>query len=82
MLDEAVEQINKALKINPGFAKAYNTRGAAYYNKGLYDRAISDYSKAIEIKPKYAEAYYNRGYTYDEKGLNDRLFLILTKPLK
>ncbi|MBW1915530.1 MAG: tetratricopeptide repeat protein [Deltaproteobacteria bacterium] len=59
--DQAISDFNKAIQINPRFAKAYYNRGVAYKRKGQYDQAISDYNKAIEINPRDALAYYNRG---------------------
>ena len=48
---------------------AYNNRGIAYRNKGLYDQAIADYSKAIALGPKFVNAYTNRGNAYYDEGL-------------
>ncbi len=62
--DQAISDYNKALEINPRFAKAYNNRGLAYKKKGKYDQAISDYNKALEINPRYADAYLHRGIVY------------------
>ena len=49
-------------------ATAYNNRGVAYHDQGLYDRAIIDYGRAIDVRPDYANAYYNRGGTRHETG--------------
>ncbi len=70
--DRAIDDYNKALKINPLFADAYNNRGLAWNNKGDYDRAIADYNKALEINPRDAEAYNNRGLAWHNKGNYDR----------
>ena len=51
---------------------AYNNRGVARHQKGLYDQAISDYSKAIEINPNYDLAYFNRGLCHFKKGHCDK----------
>ena len=70
--DEAIEDYNGAIALNPKFDMAYNNRGVAYADKGQYDRAIEDYNRAIEINPKFADAYYNRGNAYVKKGQYDR----------
>jgi tetratricopeptide (TPR) repeat protein len=70
--DKALEYLDKAISLDSNYAKAYNNRGNAWYNKGDYDLAISDYNKAIELNPRYAKAYYNRGVAWDDKGNYDR----------
>ena len=58
----AIEDYNKAIKINPKFSKAYYGRGVAKGNLGDYRGAIEDYDKAtIWVNHKFADAYYNRG---------------------
>ena len=59
----AIENLTKAIEINPEYAEAYNNRGNAKKNLLKYQEAIADYNKAIEINPKDAVAYYNRGNT-------------------
>jgi len=45
--DKAISDYNKAIEINPGYAAAYNNRGAAYYDNGQYDRACSDWKPVV-----------------------------------
>ncbi len=61
--DGAIEDCNKAIQLDPMYAKAYNVRGNAEKEKGNHDGALADYNKAIELDPKYAAPYYNRGNT-------------------
>ncbi len=61
---EAIPLLDKAIELNPKFAKAYTNRGAAYAQLGQYTKTVSSHTKAIELNPKYAEAYYKRGLTY------------------
>ena len=39
MYDNAVVQFEKALAIDPNYAKAYNNLGLVYYAKGMFDEA-------------------------------------------
>ena len=58
--DEAVADLNKAIKLFPDLAYSYyraNLRALS----GSLPEAFEDYSKAIEQNPNFAEAYYNRG---------------------
>ena len=63
--DRAIACFNKAIEINPVYAKAYNNRGIAYAkSKDQHNKAISDFNKVIEINPRDADAYINRGIIY------------------
>ena len=64
MYDQAIEEINKAIEINPNDAIAYGMRGNAYLEKHQYDKAVFDLNKAIQINPNLAEIYGLRGATY------------------
>ncbi len=57
----AIEDYNKAIKINPKLSEAYHNKGVAKAYLGDYRGALKDFDKAIEINPMFAEAYYNRG---------------------
>jgi tetratricopeptide (TPR) repeat protein len=82
---KAIEYLNKAIKLQPDYARAYIGRGLAYFDLDLYQLAIKDYSEAIRMKPDYADAYYNRGLTYLLLGqyqlaIKDYSETILLKP--
>ncbi|MDB4864636.1 tetratricopeptide repeat protein [Pirellulaceae bacterium] len=55
---------NKAIRLDPTIADAYNTRGLAYLAKWEPDKAIADFNKAIELNPYDAIFYENRGRAY------------------
>jgi protein O-GlcNAc transferase len=59
-MQDAVRQIDAALKINPKVAIAHNNRANALQALGQRQEAIKSYGRAIALKPDYAEAYYNR----------------------
>jgi len=81
-VERAIADYNKAIALDPKFAKAYTNRGVAYRKKGESDRAIADFTKAIALNPKSAAAYYNRGYTYANKGEYDRAIADFRKALE
>ena len=81
-LDGAIESYNKAIKLKPDYAEAYNNRGTAWEGKKEYDKALKDYDKAIELEPNYAVAYYNRGNTWGEKGEYDKALKDLNKAIE
>jgi hypothetical protein len=61
---KAIGDYDKAIEINPSYARAYNNRGVAHSELGNDRQAIGDFARAIEILPRFAEAYYNLGATY------------------
>ena len=62
----ALDFINKAIKIKPNFAEAYNEQGNALNELKKLEEAIKSYNNAININPKYADAYYNKGLVLHE----------------
>jgi tetratricopeptide (TPR) repeat protein len=60
----AIDEVNKAIKIEPNFAEAYYIRGTINRDEGRYKEAISDLDQAIKLS-KYNAKYYNtRGMLY------------------
>ena len=59
--DKAIADHDKAIGLDPKYARAYDGRGNVWYAKREYDKAIADYDEAIRLDPKYAMAYDNRG---------------------
>lgn len=59
--DEAIEDMNKAVKLYPDFAYGYYNRANLMAISGRLPEAYDDYTKAIELAPDCGEAYYNRG---------------------
>ncbi|MBQ0081118.1 MAG: tetratricopeptide repeat protein [Alistipes sp.] len=59
--DEAIDDLNKAIKLYPQFAYAFYNRANLKALSGQLPEAFEDYTKAIELNAHFAEAYYNRG---------------------
>ena len=57
----ALNIINKVIKINPNFAEAYNEKGGALNELKRFESSIESYNQAIKINSNYADAYYNKG---------------------
>src|SRR5680860_1513427 len=60
-LDQAMEEINAAVDIDPERANSYFMRAAGYDAKKDYDKAIADLDKAISLNDKDADYYLLRG---------------------
>jgi tetratricopeptide (TPR) repeat protein/tRNA A-37 threonylcarbamoyl transferase component Bud32 len=67
-LDEAIENFNKAITLDPNNAINYNDRGSIYYDQGNQDKALDDFNLAIKLDQNLAVAYNNRAYIYYNKG--------------
>ncbi|MBI3129246.1 MAG: tetratricopeptide repeat protein [Candidatus Tectomicrobia bacterium] len=66
--EEALEDLNKAIQLNPVDAEAYNNRGGVFCMLERFELAIADFSKAIELNPTYQKAYLNRAKTFERIG--------------
>jgi tetratricopeptide (TPR) repeat protein len=66
--DEAIENFNRAIEIDPKYVDAYINRGFARWSKGDWDGALADENKALEIDPRNASAYMFRGIAKARKG--------------
>lgn len=64
----AIAAYERAIKLNPNYALAYNSRGAARYKLGDKQGAIDDYSQALRINPNLASTYSNRAAARGELG--------------
>jgi protein O-mannosyl-transferase len=66
--DEAAEQFQKALEINPEYSEAYSNLGLAFFHKGWLDRAIMNYQQALEMTPKSFVTHGDLGNALLQKG--------------
>jgi tetratricopeptide (TPR) repeat protein len=71
-IDEAIEQLQIASKLNPYFIEAHYNLGIALSKKGRIDEAIEQYQAALKLNPKNASAHNNLGLTFFDKGLLDK----------
>ena len=62
--DGALENFNRAIKLNPDYANAYNNRANVRHELGDEAGAIEDYTKAILLNPKCSDFHKNRGIIY------------------
>jgi len=65
---EAVEEFKKALRIDPGYVKAYNGLGVSADFLGDFPRAVASYEAALFLTPKQSYLHNNLGYSYLMQG--------------
>ncbi|WP_196887380.1 toxin-antitoxin system YwqK family antitoxin [Aureivirga sp. CE67] len=66
-LKGAIKKLDKVIKEDPNWAKAYFARGTMKLNSFDFDEAIEDFNKAIKIEPYYTKAYSNRAFSIIRK---------------
>ncbi|MGO8756791.1 MAG: tetratricopeptide repeat protein [Terracidiphilus sp.] len=69
--DQALQDYNQALRIDPKFELAWENRAALYLQKGQYDQAIQDVSQVLLLDPNASNAtslYTFRAIAYDKNG--------------
>jgi tetratricopeptide (TPR) repeat protein len=69
--DEAIQDFDQAIRLDPAFPDAFNFRGVAWAGKGQFERAIADFDQAIKLDANYAVAIYNRGLAAQNLGRTD-----------
>ncbi len=66
--DKAIEDLNKAITLDPNSSEAYNNLGLYYNDKGNTNESLNALQKAINLKPDFSKAWYNMGNTYAKSG--------------
>jgi len=56
----AVKAYEEAIKRDPGDARGYNNRAAAYIKLVAFPEALKDVNKAIEVDPSFVKAYLRK----------------------
>jgi S1-C subfamily serine protease/lipoprotein NlpI len=58
---EAIDDYDSTLALNPNFTEVYFRRGIAHSSLQHWPEAMADYTRSIAIDPNYSEAYIHRG---------------------
>jgi tetratricopeptide (TPR) repeat protein len=66
--DAAIEDLNKAIELDPTYYAAYSDRGVVFAEKNQDDLALADFNKAIDLNPQYYMTYYYKACFYSEKN--------------
>ncbi len=68
-LDGALEDLNKALEMDPQFAEVLLALGHVYEKKEMYDQALEYIKKAVEITPDDPLTHSSLSMMYQRKGM-------------
>ncbi|HXE43488.1 MAG TPA: tetratricopeptide repeat protein, partial [Candidatus Baltobacteraceae bacterium] len=67
-IDDAIENFQKALQINPNYAEVYHNLGDAFIQKGNRGEAIAQYQKALTIDSRDERSHVNLGIVLYQSG--------------
>jgi tetratricopeptide (TPR) repeat protein len=69
--DQAVEEFEKLLEIEPNSAQVYTNIGCTFLDAGKPQQAIEQFKLAIKYKPDLAQAYYNLANALRSEAKNE-----------
>lgn len=67
----AAADLDQAIAVDPGYARAYHLRGLVRESQGRDDEALADFNQAVALKPDYAAAYHSRAALHAKSGHTD-----------
>lgn len=84
-VNNALDDLEKAVRLEPDLVFAYNIRANIFRDEGQYDEALGEFNKTIVMAPKHANSYIGRGYTYSklreyEKAIDDLKVVLQMRP--
>ena len=68
-LEEAVQEMKKALELEPASLVMNTFMGATLYHAGRYDEAIDQCRRTTQMDPNFAVAHWHLGLAYEQKRL-------------
>ncbi|MEL6747168.1 MAG: tetratricopeptide repeat protein [Pseudomonadota bacterium] len=67
-IDDALEILDRAIKLNPEFAELWNRRAYIFYQAGDYRRAIRDLQHVLSLEPAHFRAIGGLAVILQETG--------------
>ena len=74
MTQEAIDETEMAISLNPELCLGYNNLGIYYNETGRTDKAISNLNEAVKTCANYAEPHLHLGMIYHNQGENDKAY--------
>jgi tetratricopeptide (TPR) repeat protein len=65
-LDQAVQHLNEAIRLVPGYNEPYLELGQTHLDRRQYQEAIQVYQQAIQADPQSANIFYHAGLAYKQ----------------
>jgi tetratricopeptide (TPR) repeat protein len=67
-LPTAIADFTEAIRLDPNYTEAYQSRACAYADANEYEKAIADQTEAIRLGPVTPDLYFNRSIFYKAAG--------------
>jgi len=80
--DGALDDLERAIRVDPRSADAHNDRGVIREQKGEADGALQDYSRAIELDAQHPYAFRNRALILIARGQRYKAYQDLAQAVK
>jgi len=81
-IEQAIDELNQALEIDPQNFEAYFWRARAFMHKGQFENAIGDFKKVIDLNPGYSPAYDNLGWLFMRRNEYDQSLSYLNQSIQ
>jgi tetratricopeptide (TPR) repeat protein len=81
-VDRAMTEFDQVIRLAPGDANAYVSRGKAWERRGDHDRALADYDQAIRIDPGNSALFHERGRLWQRRGALDSALIDLDRAIR
>lgn len=65
---KALEDLDRAVELDPDGVAAYNARGLVFYRMGRFETAVADYDIALQRDFSLAAGFFNRALAYQALG--------------
>jgi len=62
--EQAIEEVNRLLKLRPDDAEAYQFRGELQFKAGHISASIQDFDQFLELRPERLPHHWQRGISY------------------
>lgn len=80
--EEAVEELQEALRLEPGYIEAHNNLAVTFEKTGRIEEAIKELQHALMLNPGYVEALCNLGNIHAKHGRYEDAIGELQKALR
>jgi putative sugar O-methyltransferase len=71
LIEEAIENLEKAIVLSPDHAEAHFHLGSALFTKGDIDRSIIELEEAVKLNENLDDIYFHLGFAYQTQGYID-----------
>ena len=81
-LELARDMFDRAIRIKPDYAEAWNRRALLFFNDGQYDEAIADLEAALTHEPRHFGAWTGLGMIFESLEEPDAALMAYRKVLE